>query len=44
LNYKAGDFPVSELIAKEIISLPMNPYLSSTEIEYVSKELINLLS
>ena len=44
LNYKAGDFPVSELIAKEIISLPMNPYLSSAEIEYVSKELINLLS
>jgi UDP-2-acetamido-2-deoxy-ribo-hexuluronate aminotransferase len=44
LNYKAGDFPVSELIAKEIISLPMNPFLSSTEIEYVSKELTNLLS
>ena len=44
LNNKAGDFPVSELIAKEIISLPMNPYLSSAEIEYVSKELINLLS
>ena len=44
LNYKAGDFPVSELIAKEIISLPMNPYLSSAEIEYISKELINLLS
>jgi UDP-2-acetamido-2-deoxy-ribo-hexuluronate aminotransferase len=44
LNYKAGDFPVSELIAKEIISLPMNPFLSSAEIEYVSKELINLLS
>lgn len=44
LNYKAGDFPVSELIAKEIISLPMNPFLSSAEIEYASKELINLLS
>ena len=44
LNYKVGDFPFSELIAKEIISLPMNPYLSSAEIEYVSKELINLLS
>ena len=44
LNYKVGDFPFSELIAKEIISLPMNPFLSSAEIEYVSKELINLLS
>lgn len=44
LNCKTGDFPVSELIAKEIISLPMNPYLSSAEIEYISKELINLLS
>ena len=44
LNYKVGDFPFSELIAKEIISLPMNPFLSSTEIEHVSKELTNLLS
>jgi UDP-2-acetamido-2-deoxy-ribo-hexuluronate aminotransferase len=36
LGYKEGDFPVSELVSGEIMSLPMNPYLSGSEIEYVS--------
>ncbi|PKN89096.1 MAG: aminotransferase DegT, partial [Deltaproteobacteria bacterium HGW-Deltaproteobacteria-1] len=31
LKYKAGDFPVSEDIAKRIFSLPMHPYLTETE-------------
>ncbi len=39
LNYKEGDFPVSEMIAKEIISLPMNPYLRDDEITYITKNL-----
>ena len=39
LNYKEGDFPVSELIANEIISLPMNPYLRDDEIAYITKNL-----
>ena len=39
LGYKEGDFPVSELISKEILSLPMNPYLTEDEIKYISDEL-----
>jgi len=40
LNYSKGDFPISEMISKEIISLPMNPYVTDEEIEYITKELI----
>jgi len=36
LEYKEGDFPISERVSKEILSLPMNPYLSDNEIEYIA--------
>jgi len=35
LNYSEGDFPISEKVSKEIMSLPMNPYLSDDEINYI---------
>ncbi len=35
LGYVGGDFPNSELVAKEIISLPIYPELSDADIEYV---------
>jgi UDP-2-acetamido-2-deoxy-ribo-hexuluronate aminotransferase len=35
LGYKEGDFSVAEKISQEIMSLPMNPYLSDGEIEYI---------
>ena len=35
LNYKKGDFPVSEKIASSILTLPLHPYLSYKEIRYV---------
>jgi len=38
LGYKEGDFPIAEKISKEIMSLPMNPYLSDDEIEFISKQ------
>jgi UDP-2-acetamido-2-deoxy-ribo-hexuluronate aminotransferase len=38
LGYKKGDFPVAERVSKEIMSLPMNPYLSNDEIGYVSEK------
>ncbi len=38
LNYKKGDFPISEKISKEIISLPMNPYLTEDEIDYICEK------
>ena len=35
LGYKNGDFPVSERIAKEILSLPMFPHMNKDQVEYV---------
>ena len=35
LGYKKGDFPISEKVSEEIMSLPMNPYLTDDEIEYI---------
>jgi dTDP-4-amino-4,6-dideoxygalactose transaminase len=37
LGYKTGDFPVSEKIAQEVISLPMYAHLARSQIEYVCK-------
>lgn len=36
LGYKKGDFPISEKVCKEIISLPMWPELNKKQIEYIS--------
>lgn len=35
LGYKAGDFPVAERYAQQILSLPMYPELTRAQIEYV---------
>ena len=35
LDYKKGDFPIAELVSDEIMSLPMNPYVSDDEIAYI---------
>jgi UDP-2-acetamido-2-deoxy-ribo-hexuluronate aminotransferase len=35
LNYQQGDFPIAENVADEIMSLPMNPYLTDQEIHYI---------
>lgn len=39
LGYKKGDFPVSEMVSNEIMSLPMNPYVSDEEIAYIVSHL-----
>ena len=39
LNYKKGDFPITEQSAKEILSLPMFPELSEEQIEYVCENI-----
>lgn len=39
LGYNEGDFPISEHVSKEILSLPMNPYLTEEEIKYISTRL-----
>ncbi len=40
LGYKIGDFLIAEMISQEIMSLPMNPYLSDEEIECITKKVI----
>ena len=35
LGYKVGDLPKTEMVAREILSLPMSPFLGTSEIEYV---------
>jgi dTDP-4-amino-4,6-dideoxygalactose transaminase len=39
LGYREGDFPVSEKLAKEILSLPMYPELTEQQITYVSSSI-----
>jgi dTDP-4-amino-4,6-dideoxygalactose transaminase len=37
LNYKKGDFPVTERVAAEIVSLPMFPQLKQDQLHEVAK-------
>lgn len=39
LGYKKGAFPISEMVSEEIMSLPMNPYLSDEEREYICEQI-----
>lgn len=39
LGYKKGDFPVAEMLAGEILSLPMFPELADKEIKYISEQI-----
>jgi len=39
LGQGKGDFPICEQVSDEIMSLPMNPYLSDEEIDYISGKL-----
>jgi dTDP-4-amino-4,6-dideoxygalactose transaminase len=43
LNYKQGDFPVSEKVASEILSLPMYPGLTSEQQARVVREMLRCL-
>ena len=35
LGYKIGDFPRSEAAARDVLSLPMHPFLTHTEQDFV---------
>jgi len=39
LGQGIGDFPICEQVSNEIMSLPMNPYLSNDEIVYICEQL-----
>lgn len=40
LGYSNGDFPVSEMLSLQILSLPMHPYLSDTEQNKILKYIV----
>lgn len=41
LGYKIGDFPIAELVSREVISLPINPFIQDQEIQYIIANLKN---
>jgi dTDP-4-amino-4,6-dideoxygalactose transaminase len=43
LNYRQGDFPVSEKVASEIVSLPMFPTLKPEQQALVVREMLRCL-
>lgn len=44
LGYRAGDFPITEKVAPEIVSLPMFPQLSAEQQNRVVSELMSVVS
>jgi len=42
-GYKKGDFPVTELLCKEVLSLPMHTELNNTQQEYITENLLKLI-
>lgn len=41
LGYKKGDFPVSEKVSEEVLSLPIFPEITDEQVNYVISNLIN---
>ncbi|MBN1186323.1 MAG: DegT/DnrJ/EryC1/StrS family aminotransferase [Bacteroidales bacterium] len=43
LGYKEGDFPVSELLARQVLSLPMHTELTRDQLQYITDTIKSLL-
>jgi UDP-2-acetamido-2-deoxy-ribo-hexuluronate aminotransferase len=41
LGYKKGDFPVAEKVSNEVLALPIFPEITSDEVEYVCKTILD---
>ena len=41
LNYKEGDFPVTERLCQEVLSLPMHTELSENQLQYICETIVN---
>lgn len=39
LGYRENNFPIAEQVSREILSLPMNPYITDEEIHYIAASL-----
>ena len=35
MGYKEGDFPVSEMLSKQVLSLPVNPFVTKEDVESI---------
>jgi dTDP-4-amino-4,6-dideoxygalactose transaminase len=44
VGYKINDFPVTEKIAQTTLSLPLWPYMTMQQVEYVSRCILDVLS
>jgi dTDP-4-amino-4,6-dideoxygalactose transaminase len=44
LGYSVGDFPVTERLTREIVSLPMHPFLRQADVAYVAHAAAEFLS
>jgi dTDP-4-amino-4,6-dideoxygalactose transaminase len=42
-RYKAGDFPVAEKLAREVLSLPMHTELDEEQLEYITHRVLECL-
>lgn len=40
-GYKKGDFPISETLCQEVLSLPMHTELSIDQIQYITENILN---
>jgi dTDP-4-amino-4,6-dideoxygalactose transaminase len=40
LGYKAGDFPVTEMLCREVISLPMYPELDQEQLDHITTNVL----
>lgn len=43
-HYKTGDFPVTERVVKDIISLPIHTELNDEQIDYISSKVLEFIS
>mgnify|MGYP001118066736 CR=1 FL=1 len=39
MGYKEGDFPVSEKLSKEVLSLPVNPFVTEEDVEMIVEKI-----
>ena len=44
LGYSVGDFPVTERLTREIVSLPMHPFLTQADVQHVAATAAEFLS
>ena len=40
MGYQEGDFPISEKVSNEVLSLPIHPELTEEQIQYVAKHVV----